>query len=268
MGHPQQSPHPSQKKSFAEVFTQAEGRGGIGVWSPTGLGYTYWHEKLIEALYGQFFAQGQTGLGPATTAAKIEAYAQLGWREPVEISTLFGDPALELHVAQPKIVMAVQSLTKEAVPGQPYAYEIVIANYGNATATNLTVLTQVDSNLTFKSASPMPDQGQNLWTIEELAAGTAQAIGITVEVAQPLTDGTAIDFAAILSRQTQLITVQRADTQVRNITIAPAPTPVPTSTPSNPDEPIILPPLLQDPSIEEPIGENLSPHLYMPLLLR
>jgi hypothetical protein len=88
--------HPTIETSLAEEFVLVEKGGGVAAWSPTDLGYTFWHQSLIESLYQAIFADNIHRLGPATTIAKITAFGQLGWDEPVEIFTLFGDPALSL----------------------------------------------------------------------------------------------------------------------------------------------------------------------------
>ncbi|MEM7348786.1 MAG: C25 family cysteine peptidase, partial [Chloroflexota bacterium] len=63
--------HPETAVSFAEKFVHADQQGGIAAWSPSGLGYPFWHEDMLAALYQQIFTQGNYQLGPATTAAKI-----------------------------------------------------------------------------------------------------------------------------------------------------------------------------------------------------
>jgi len=89
--------HPTTPYALAEEFVRAEGRGGIAAWSPTGLGYTSWHSSMAESLYEAVFGDYICRLGPATTAAKLESFARLGWHEPIEIFVLFGDPALALQ---------------------------------------------------------------------------------------------------------------------------------------------------------------------------
>jgi hypothetical protein len=91
--------HPTGN-ALAERFVVLAGKGGIGAWSPTGLSYSLWHEMLIKALYATIFEGESYQLGPATTTAKLTAFAQLGQAEPVEIFTLLGDPALALAVVQ------------------------------------------------------------------------------------------------------------------------------------------------------------------------
>jgi hypothetical protein len=89
--------HPLEDYSLAEEFLCVEGRGAIAAWSPTGLGFPSQHRLLFEELFTAIFEDDNCLLGPATTAAKISAYAQSsGLGELVETFVLFGDPALEL----------------------------------------------------------------------------------------------------------------------------------------------------------------------------
>jgi hypothetical protein len=90
-------PHPLEDYSLAEEFLRVNGKGAIAAWSPTGLGFPSQHQLLFGELFTAIFEGDNRLLGPATTAAKISAYAQnSGLGELVETFVLFGDPALEL----------------------------------------------------------------------------------------------------------------------------------------------------------------------------
>jgi hypothetical protein len=90
-------PHPLEDYSLAEEFLRVEGKGAIATWSPTGLGFPSQHGLLFGELFTTILKDDNRLLGPATTAAKISAYAQnSGLGELVETFVLFGDPALEL----------------------------------------------------------------------------------------------------------------------------------------------------------------------------
>ncbi|OAD21554.1 Peptidase C25, gingipain domain protein, partial [Candidatus Thiomargarita nelsonii] len=56
--------------SFAEVFLKADGKGAIGMFAPSGLGYSTEHEVLAGELFGRLFRENVTELGFLTTAAK------------------------------------------------------------------------------------------------------------------------------------------------------------------------------------------------------
>jgi len=81
-----------------EEFVAAEGKGAIGAFAPSGLGYVWEHEILDPELFSILFDQENSILGPLTTEAKISAYAQGVTEDTVKIFKLFGDPACELKV--------------------------------------------------------------------------------------------------------------------------------------------------------------------------
>jgi len=81
--------------SLAEAFLKADNKGAIAVFAPTGLGYTFEHNKLAEELFKRLFQDKETELGPLTTAAKISAHLS---KDSVEMFTLFGDPSLSLRL--------------------------------------------------------------------------------------------------------------------------------------------------------------------------
>lgn len=93
--------HPLEACCLAEEFLRLEGKGAIAAWSPTGLGFPSQHRLLFGELFTAIFEGDNRLLGPATTAAKISAYAQnSGLGELVETFVLFGDPALELALGK------------------------------------------------------------------------------------------------------------------------------------------------------------------------
>jgi hypothetical protein len=80
--------------SLAEAFLKADNKGAIAVFAPTGLGYTFEHQRLADELFKRLFQNQETELGPLTTAAKISARIT---GDSVETFTLFGDPSLRLR---------------------------------------------------------------------------------------------------------------------------------------------------------------------------
>lgn len=235
--------HPDQRVAFAEAFVNSPKRGGIGVWSPTGLGYTYWHDKLIEALYEQLFDENQRELGAATTAAKVKAFGELGWREPVEISTLFGDPALRLHISQPAIDLVVKPISDKAVNGQSYQYAITVRNNGSESVNNLRVVTAI-TNGAYSWSIPTADALPPQWTIDELAPGAAYLVIVTASVADepmPGGDPTLTPSGSLnpsVSISTQLLRADRtleSDLLTQPIESSSDPAPTPTPTPVAPE---------------------------------
>ncbi len=85
--------------SLAEAFLKADGKGAIGVWAATGLGYTSQHEWLASEFFNNLFKNKETELGILTTAAKIAAVTNSGIsKDTLEMFTLFGDPSLRLRL--------------------------------------------------------------------------------------------------------------------------------------------------------------------------
>ncbi len=181
--------HPESQDSLAESFVKAKEKGAIGAWSPTGLGYTFWHEATIKALYETIFADHNSQLGPATTTAKIEAYANLGWREPIEIFTLFGDPALALQVVQPRLTLNNIATASHIQPDQLLTYILTYSNNGNAPAKNVVLTQLLDDHTTYHSAVPPPSRGNNIWELGSLPANTSETIVVTVAVSKTVEAG-------------------------------------------------------------------------------
>jgi len=87
--------------SMAEEFLRLEDRGAVAVWAPTGFSYPSSHQIVLEEFYEAIFQDDQhlSGIGAATTAAKIAAASQWSyWNELVETFVLFGDPAMQLGI--------------------------------------------------------------------------------------------------------------------------------------------------------------------------
>jgi len=96
-------PFDGHDDSLAEAFLKADGKGAIGVWAPTGQGYTFEHERLAEEFFKLLLEENVTTLGPLTTWAKIAALVNEGDLIPVnpvnlKIFTLFGEPSLQLRL--------------------------------------------------------------------------------------------------------------------------------------------------------------------------
>ncbi|MEN8215911.1 MAG: C25 family cysteine peptidase [Pseudomonadota bacterium] len=91
-------PFAGSSDSFAEVFLKADGKGAIGMFASTGLGYTHEHEIIVNELFKRLFNDKKTEIGPLITQAKIVA-TNLGVSiDNMEMFTLFGDPNLRLRL--------------------------------------------------------------------------------------------------------------------------------------------------------------------------
>ncbi len=213
--------HPTTRSAFAEEFVNVEGRGGIAAWSPAGLGYPSWHDSLAEALYEAVFGDYVYQLGPATTAAKLDAFAQLGWREPVEIFTLFGDPALTLQAVQPRLSLSKTANASYIRPGQLLTYTLTYANYGNQPAENAVLTETYDPHILFDSASPAPGSADNVWQLGTLPPGASSTITVTVRVLEDVPPGTTLHNQALLSADGLDDELAAVNTSVRSQTYLP-----------------------------------------------
>lgn len=91
--------------SLGESIVRAPDRGAVASWSPSGLGVASGHDQLANKLYQALFSDHVTQLGPATTQAKVAYWAQSqGSNELVDTYLLFGDPALHVPFASPRLI--------------------------------------------------------------------------------------------------------------------------------------------------------------------
>jgi uncharacterized repeat protein (TIGR01451 family) len=191
--------HPLTLESLAESFVGIEGKGGVGAWSPTGLGYAYWHDELLNALFQAMFRNHLHQMGPATAAAKIEAFGALGWSEPVEIFTLFGDPALALKIVQPRLTLKKTGSASHVQPGRALTYTLTYTNEGEHPAEGVVLTEEYAPGTTFESASPAPTSGEDVWGLGVLPPGATGTITVTVHVSEALPLDTALLNTARLS---------------------------------------------------------------------
>ncbi len=191
--------HPTTLDALAEEFVNAQGRGGIAAWSPTGLGYAAWHNVMAGSLYQAMFGEYIYQLGPATTAAKLEAFARLGWREPIEIFTLFGDPALTLGVVQPRLSLHKTATVSYVQPGQLLTYTLTYTNTGNQSIENVVMTETYDPHTVYEAAIPAPTSGGNIWHIGSLPPGASDTLTIAVQVLETVPEGTRLMNRAELS---------------------------------------------------------------------
>jgi len=81
---------------IAEEFIAAVGKGAIGSFSPSGLGYLWEHDILDAEIFSIIFDQQQRNLGAITTQSKITSYAKGMSLDSVQVFTFIGDPATDL----------------------------------------------------------------------------------------------------------------------------------------------------------------------------
>ena len=95
--------------------------------------------------------------------------------------------------------------------GSQLTYIIDYANDGvsKLTASGVVLTESYDANVVFVSASPMPDEGDSVWYLPDLAPGASGTIAVTVDIASPLPDGTElINAVALTSDQSETTATQ------------------------------------------------------------
>jgi uncharacterized repeat protein (TIGR01451 family) len=191
--------HPTTEYALAEEFVGVTQQGGVAAWSPTGLGYASWHDSLAESLYQTMFGDFIYQLGPAITTAKVRAFGQLGWPEPIEIFSLFGDPATSLQIVQPHLSLDKKALVSHVQAGQLLTYTLTYANLGNQPAENVVLTEMYDTHTVFHTGNPSPTANNNIWQIGSLPSGGSGIITVTVWVQETVPHDVVLLNKAMLS---------------------------------------------------------------------
>jgi hypothetical protein len=91
--------HHPEYGTLDESLLRLDGGGAVATWSPAGLGVATSHDYLYQGFYQAVFTGGQTQLGPAILAAKLNLDAQApAHTELLDTYHLFGDPAMVLNL--------------------------------------------------------------------------------------------------------------------------------------------------------------------------
>ncbi|GIK43268.1 MAG: hypothetical protein BroJett011_71010 [Chloroflexota bacterium] len=213
--------HPTTKYALAEEFVRVTQQGGVAAWSPTGLGYASWHNSMAESLYQTMFGAFIYQLGPAITAAKLRAFMQLGWPEPIEIFSLFGDPATSLQIVQPRLSLNKIALVSQVQAGQLLTYTLTYANYGNQPAENVVLTETYDSHTLYHTANPSPTTDNNIWQIGSLPPGGSGTITLTVRVKENVPNDVTLFNKAMLSGDDLSPEIATVDTPLSSSTYLP-----------------------------------------------
>ena len=95
--------HPLIDLTLSEAFLHYRTKAAIGAFSPIGVSGLYGDATMVTELLKQLIVNRNRALGPATTAAKISAFANYGVGSDVlQNYEYFGDPALSLKVEDPE----------------------------------------------------------------------------------------------------------------------------------------------------------------------
>ncbi|MBE7556420.1 MAG: hypothetical protein HS126_35655 [Anaerolineales bacterium] len=90
--------HHPQYPTLDESLLRRTGGGAIAVWGSTGLGVSTGHTVLQSGFLQAIMPQGETKLGAAVLAGKSALHATGFHLDLLDTMTLFGDPALKLHL--------------------------------------------------------------------------------------------------------------------------------------------------------------------------
>jgi hypothetical protein len=83
--------------TMSERWLIESGKGGIGGWSPSGLGFLGDYDLLSRELFRRVFQEHDSGIGSATTQSLIRAFTEFGIAEDnMDELIVFGDPSMHL----------------------------------------------------------------------------------------------------------------------------------------------------------------------------
>ena len=104
--------------------------GSVAHWSSTGLGFTFEHTVLVNALYAGAFNHGFTALGDAINFAKFVYHS--GGLHPSELYSflLQGDPAMQLYRPDLSLEKSSPQSDKPLYPGDEATFRLEIHNNG------------------------------------------------------------------------------------------------------------------------------------------
>jgi hypothetical protein len=102
---PPSYPGLADPRGLAEVLLVTPERGAVAVFAPAGLGIVPDEEVMAREMYRALFQEGVTQLGPLTQRGR-ERLQAIG-SHLAQVYTLFGDPALRLHVRPWRVYLPV-----------------------------------------------------------------------------------------------------------------------------------------------------------------
>ncbi|HLF28746.1 MAG TPA: DUF11 domain-containing protein [Anaerolineae bacterium] len=106
-------------------------------------------------------------------------------------------------------------------PGDSLIYTIQYKNDGDAPVTGIRITETYPSQVTFESANPPPDAGNNVWLPSTLGGlGQSRLIYVTVRVKSPLSDGAALANQVVLDTNETAPLVANQGTTVQAPVIA------------------------------------------------
>jgi uncharacterized repeat protein (TIGR01451 family) len=143
----------------------------------------------------------------------VQINSDQGSTHAEEVTRVESNPILSISkTASPDPVRAGDNLT--------YTINYSNASAASETATNVVITETYDANVTFVSATPAPDVGNNQWNIGSLSPGASGTITVTVKVNAPLTNGTQLLNSVLIQSDQGSANVQEVTVVESNHTLS------------------------------------------------
>jgi uncharacterized repeat protein (TIGR01451 family) len=184
--------------ALSQTFLALPDVGSAAHWSSTGLGFTFEHSALLQALYEGAFDLGLPALGNAINYSKIQYMLGGYHKSEVYSFTLQGDPAMQLY--RPDLRLDKTTAQTVVEPGDTVQFDLTVYNAG-LHATTPTVVDTLPTGLTFAGYSAtlpvtLSQAGQELTFVAGGHLNWDDQFTITVEATvDPETDGELLNVA-------------------------------------------------------------------------
>ena len=212
--------HPEYPTLDESLLRRAEG-GAVAVWAGTGLGVGTGHRKLQEGFNQALMRQGETNLGAATLAGKLELYAAGYYQDLIDTYVLLGDPAMNLaSVLKPDVSIRQQLVTQTAKPGDTVEFNIIVQNIGVGTASAITVTSLLPPTLlspSWSASDPRITAGSGTyrWNLPDLTPAESVELTISATIDPTLPDDFAIlNKADVATGVAELSTLNNSSTLI------------------------------------------------------
>lgn len=118
----------------------------------------------------------------------------------------------------PDLTLTNTASKSTARPGEQFTYTLEVVNNGAATAHNVQLVESYDGDVTFVSATPTPDFGDNNWALGDLGSNETRSITVTVQVNTNAT-GNLENLASIFSNETDRETESTDISALANVAV-------------------------------------------------
>ena len=228
--------HNPRYASLGENVVRLSGRGAVASWSPTGLGVASGHDYLDRGFYDALFDWDVRGLGPATTAGKLNLFeneqspsGDPRFQDLIDTYILLGDPATNIGAPEAQLGITATGPTTQLIQGDPVTYTLTYSNSGQAQVHEIILTATLPgglSNLAWSSDAlsltlrPGPPLS---WDLPDLDPGATGQVTITGSVSWDITAAD-LPFSAEMSISSPWLEPDYNDNRAGPLTatIAPA----------------------------------------------